>query len=144
MMFADRRRFLQTSAALGAAASISSLSGTRLLAEDKKEPLFKISLAEYSLHRMIQGGKLKPEDLGPYAKKEFDIDGLDRWNRPIMDKATDEKFLAQIKKNDDDAGVKNLLIMIDGEGNLGDPNEARRKEAVEKHHKWVVAAKALG
>lgn len=144
MFAANRRQFLQTTAAVGAAAGLSTFASTRLWAEDQKEPLFKISLAEYSLHRMIESGKLKSQDLGPFAKKEFDIDGLDRWNRPIMDKATDEKFLAQIKKNDDDAGVKNLLIMIDGEGDLGAPDEAKRKQAVENHHKWVIAAKALG
>jgi hypothetical protein len=33
--------------------------------------------------------------------------------------------------------------MIDGEGNLGDPDEKRRGQAVENHYKWVEAAKAL-
>lgn len=141
MSSTSRRQFLQTSvAAIGLAAA----ARTTLAADEAKKPPFQISLAEYSLHRMIQGGKLKPEDLGPFAKEEFGIDALDRWNGPIYHKATDEKFIAQIKKNDDDAGVKNLLIMIDGEGNLGDPDEAKRKQAVEKHHKWVIAAKTLG
>jgi len=40
--------------------------------------------------------------------------------------------------------VKSLLIMIDGEGNLGDPDEAKRKLAVENHYRWVEAAKFLG
>ena len=34
--------------------------------------------------------------------------------------------------------------MCDGEGNLGDPDEAKRQTAVENHHKWVEAAKFLG
>jgi sugar phosphate isomerase/epimerase len=34
--------------------------------------------------------------------------------------------------------------MCDGEGALGDPDEAKRKEAVENHYKWVEAAKFLG
>ena len=32
----------------------------------------------------------------------------------------------------------------DGEGALGDPDEKKRKQAVENHHKWVDAAKKLG
>ncbi len=40
--------------------------------------------------------------------------------------------------------MKQLLIMIDGEGNLGDPDNAKRKTAVENHHKWAEAAKTLG
>ncbi len=135
----QRREFLATTAAASAAMTFPCVA----LADDKK-PLFKISLAEYSLHRMIGKKELLPENLGPFAMKEFGIDGLDRWNRPIFSKATDEKFLAQIKKADDDAGVKNQLIMIDGEGNLGDPDDAKRKQAVENHHKWVAAAKAIG
>jgi sugar phosphate isomerase/epimerase len=34
--------------------------------------------------------------------------------------------------------------MIDGEGALGDPDPARRQEAVENHYKWVEAADHLG
>jgi sugar phosphate isomerase/epimerase len=42
------------------------------------------------------------------------------------------------------AGVKQLLIMIDGEGHLGDPDATKRNEAVLNHHKWVDAAAFLG
>ena len=34
--------------------------------------------------------------------------------------------------------------MIDGEGKLGDPNDEKRKTAIENHYKWVEAAKFLG
>ncbi len=136
----QRRKFLASTAAATAALAL----GRTASAADDKQPLFKISLAEYSLHRMIGNKELESTNLGPFSKKTFGIDALDRWNRPIFNKATDEKFLAAIKQRDDDAGVKNLLIMIDGEGNLGDPDDAKRKEAVENHHKWVLAAKALG
>ena len=34
--------------------------------------------------------------------------------------------------------------MRDGEGALGDADEAKRKTAVENHYKWVEAAKYLG
>jgi L-ribulose-5-phosphate 3-epimerase len=37
-----------------------------------------------------------------------------------------------------------VLIMCDGEGNLGDPDTAKRQQAVENHHKWADAAKFLG
>ena len=44
----------------------------------------------------------------------------------------------------DDNGVKNLLIMIDGEGGLAEPDRAEQKTAIENHFKWVDAAKTLG
>jgi sugar phosphate isomerase/epimerase len=65
-------------------------------------------------------------------------------NQFFKDKAKDEKYLADMKKRCEDLGVKSLLIMVDGEGNLGDPNEARRTTAVENHYKWVDAARFLG
>jgi sugar phosphate isomerase/epimerase len=40
--------------------------------------------------------------------------------------------------------VTQVLIMCDGEGNLGDPDAAKRQTAVENHYKWVDAAKFLG
>ncbi len=49
-----------------------------------------------------------------------------------------------MKKRARDNGVKSNLIMIDGEGALGDADEAKRKQAVENHYKWVEAAKFLG
>ena len=41
-------------------------------------------------------------------------------------------------------GLKNLLIMIDGQGNLAAADAVERKEAAENHHKWVDAAAAMG
>ena len=34
--------------------------------------------------------------------------------------------------------------MCDAEGDLGDPDDAKRTQAVENHYKWVEAAKFLG
>ena len=65
-------------------------------------------------------------------------------NQFFKDKAKDAAYLAEMKKRAADVGVKSLLIMIDGEGNLGDPNPDKRKQAVENHYKWVEAAVALG
>ena len=47
-------------------------------------------------------------------------------------------------KRTKDLGVTNWLIMCDDEGDLGDPDNARRQQAVENHYKWVEAAKFLG
>jgi len=142
-----RRAFLGQSALAGLGAGLAGATGTSVFAADKvnakQEPLYQISLAAYSLHRSF-GKALQYPDLAPFTKKQFGIDAVEHWNRPFFDKAQDKKFLAELKKRGDDAGVKSLLIMIDGEGNLGDPDEAKRKQAVTRHHKWVEAAKSLG
>ena len=145
-MFAplNRRDFLSTSLAAGAAAGSASLCLPSLLAQDKKEPLFKISLAEWSLHKTLFGKKLDNLDFAKIAKKDYGIDAVEYVNQFFKDKAKDKTYLAELKKRADDQGVKSVLIMCDGEGNLGDPDEAKRTKAVENHYKWVEAAKFLG
>lgn len=135
----SRRSFLGTTAAMAAAGVLA-----RPLAAAIPKPAFEISLAQWSLHKTLFGGKLDNLDFAATTRKEFGIDGVEYVNQFFKDKAKDKSYLAEMKKRAADAGVKSLLIMIDGEGNLGDPNSAKRREAVEKHFKWVEAAVTLG
>lgn len=111
---------------------------------DKSEPLFQISLAEWSLHRTLFAGKLDHLDFARTADNDFGVKAVEYVNQFFKDKARDQKYLAEMKKRTSDLGVRNVLIMIDDEGALGDPDEAGRKTAVENHYKWVEAAKFLG
>jgi sugar phosphate isomerase/epimerase len=110
----------------------------------KKKLPFKISLAEWSLHRSIREGKLDNLDFAKTAKEEFDIRAVEYVNQFFKDKASDKKYLGDLKQRHDDLDVRCLLIMIDGEGALGDPDDAKRTQAVENHYPWVEAAKFLG
>ena len=78
------------------------------------------------------------------ARKQFGIEAIEYVNQFFKDKANDQKYLKELQLRCNDHGVKSVLIMIDGEGRLGDPNATARKQAVEKHYKWVDAAKFLG
>ena len=120
-----------------------SLAGKPLYAGEE-EPLFRISLAEWSFHRTLFAGKLDHLDFARTARNDFGIEGVEYVNQFFKDKARDQKYLAEMKKRANDLGVRSVLIMIDDEGALGDPDEARRKQAVENHYKWVEAAKFLG
>ena len=108
-----------------------------------KAPLFRISLAEWSLHRELHAGKITNLDF-PAVTRELGVEAVEYVNQFFKDKADDEAYLADLRKRCADAGVKSLLIMCDGEGKLGEPEEAKRKQAVENHHRWVRAAKVLG
>lgn len=137
----ERRTFLL---AAGAGVTGWTLSSATVGAHDDKQPAFKISLAEWSLHKTIFDGKLDNRDFAKTAKQEFGIDAIEYVNQFFKDKAKDAGYLQELKSRAGDLGVKTLLIMIDGEGELGDPDEAKRTKAVENHYKWVEAAKALG
>jgi L-ribulose-5-phosphate 3-epimerase len=133
-----RRNALETLAAGAVAVAASGAFGA------EKEPVFKISLAEWSLNNTIFGKKLDNLDFPATAKKEFGIEAVEYVNQFFMDKAKDEKYLADLKKRCDDNGVKSVLVMCDNEGHLGDKDDAKRTKAVENHYKWVEAAKFLG
>ncbi|MBL9118067.1 MAG: sugar phosphate isomerase/epimerase [Verrucomicrobiaceae bacterium] len=137
----DRRRFLQLAALAAAAATRSTL------AAPAATPRIRISLAQWSLNKSFFGkeGHEKKDPL-TFAQIAADlgIEGLEYVNQFYMDKAQDQSYLAEMKKRAADAGVKNLLIMCDREGNLGDPDNGKRAQTVQNHLKWLDAAATLG
>ena len=107
-------------------------------------PLFKISLAQWSFHRTIRAGKLDNLDFAKITKERFGIDAVEYVNQFFKDKAKNQQYLKQMKQRAADHGVRSLLIMVDGEGDLGNADEKKRTQAVENHYRWVEAAKFLG
>lgn len=134
-----RRQFLATTAAFTAAAALPAV----VRAEDKKEP-FKISLAQWSLHKALKAGQLDNRDFAKTAKMDYGIEAIEYVNQFWMDKAKDKAYVAELKKRADDLGVKTMLIMCDNPGQLGDSDETKRTQAVESHYQWVEAGKELG
>ncbi|MFZ6011142.1 MAG: sugar phosphate isomerase/epimerase family protein [Bacteroidota bacterium] len=108
------------------------------------ELFFKISLAQWSLHKTLFEKKMDNLDFPSVAKNDFGISAVEYVNQFFKDKAKDQSYLAELKKRCDDNGVASVLIMCDGEGGLGDINAKNRSQAVENHKKWVEAAKFLG
>ena len=141
-MTSTRRRFLRSSAAATGAILLPSKLAAQEAAK-KGSPLFKLSIAEWSYHKAIFGKKMSNLDF-PAKCKEHGVSGVEYVNQFFKDKAKDTDYLKQLKQRCSDNGVKSLLIMIDGEGNLGEPEEAKRQQAVDRHKPWVEAAKFLG
>ena len=136
----NRRDFLMAS---GAGALSLSCASTR---SNVRKPLFKISLAQWSLnHRFFKREEPHLDNL-EFAKvaRGFGIEAIEYVNQFFFDKAKDQKYLAQMKKRCQDEGVRALLIMCDREGRLGDSDKVKRRQAVENHFKWADAAKFFG
>jgi len=137
----SRRDFLKKAGATALAATTL----TDLLAESAAKKLwFDISLAEWSLHKELFAKKITNLDFPELARKEFGISIVEYVNQFFKDKAEDKTYLNELLKRCKDNGIKNNLIMIDGEGGLGELDAAVRNKAVENHYKWVEAAKYLG
>ena len=103
---------------------------------------FKISLAQWSLNRLLFSKKLDNLDFPAFTKRTFDIHAVEYVNQFFPDSS--HAYAKELMKRTRDIGVKNLLIMVDREGSLGDTEAENRKKAVENHYKWVEAAHILG
>lgn len=124
----------------------------------------KLALSQWSLHRaqfgsskdnyeqwqkwlatkpeMVLQGPLDPLDFPETAKKTFGFDAVEYVNTFFYRKEAD--YFKELRKRSDNIAIKNLLIMVDEEGNLGDPNNTKRSRCIENHKRWLDAAAILG
>ena len=117
----------------------------------KKSPFFKLSLAQWSLHKKIRSGEMSPLDFAQKAS-EMGFEGIEYVNQLYREelkkdpdpKVAMDKMLKTLKEKSETYNVQNLLIMVDGEGYLATLDDSERAETIEKHKKWVDAAKYLG
>jgi L-ribulose-5-phosphate 3-epimerase len=137
-----RRDFLRTSAAASAAFALGAADAPRLFGA-QPTPLYKISLAQWSINQPLRKGTMEHLAFAKIAKS-VGIDAIEYVNQFFMDKATDKAYLAEMNTRAADEGVTQVLIMCDNEGRIGDPDATARQTAVQNHHKWVEAAKTLG
>ncbi|MDC7998697.1 sugar phosphate isomerase/epimerase family protein [Gilvibacter sediminis] len=119
--------------------------------EKASDPFFKLSLAQWSIHRMILEDGMDPFDFAVYAR-DNGFAGLEYvsqlYNSAMEEYDTKDEAIKAItqrlKAESEEAGMENLIIMIDGEGDLSVNDEAARDQAVENHKRWVDAAAELG
>jgi len=140
----DRRNFIKQCSLTAASFAVANpLFNTVFATAPAAKLFFDISLAEFSFASDLWTGKMTNLDFAAKAKKDFGISTVEYVSMFFNNKHTSPEYLADLKKRAEDVGVKNNLIMVDGE-NLSDLNDAKRKHAVESHYSWVDAAKYLG
>ena len=123
------------------AAGLPALGAPSLMAQGGGKK-FRISLAEWSLHRAIRSGLMTNLDFPRVAREQFGIDGLEFVN--ALWAAPTERYINQLKRNMESTGTKAVLIMCDGEGFMGAPEKADRLRAADNHRKWVDITAELG
>ena len=116
----------------------------------QEEPFFKLSLAQWSFHRSIKYNNLSPYEFARLAS-ELGFEGLEYVSTLYPDvMKNDNKTSAMnafIEKNNFLAAqykMKNVLIMVDEEGDLSTSNINERLEAIENHKLWIEAANKMG
>ncbi len=138
-----RRNFLKN-VGLGTTALTLPSFATHVILKPLEMKSLHISLAQWSLHRALEKGDIRAIDFAKIAKEEFDIDAVEYVNQFYTEHAKSEVYWQRLKERATDVDVKSLLIMVDNEGDLGNPKAKKRKTAVENHFKWIHAAKILG
>ena len=104
----------------------------------------KISLAQWSLHRAIKINKeLSPNDFSIKAH-EMGFNAVEYvstlyWNE--LKSRSIRNITKELLSKSKDNNIKNLLIMVDGEGDLATKNNLKREKAIENHIKWIEMAK---
>jgi sugar phosphate isomerase/epimerase len=87
--------------------------------------------------------RLDPLDF-PRVANALGIDAVEYSSAFYGKRLKDKGYLAELKRRAAGEGVWSLLILVDGEGELGAPDQKGRKRAVEDHKKWIEAAAFLG
>lgn len=82
-------------------------------------------------------------DFARIARRDFGIDAVEYVNQFYFENLS-KALVEDLRKRAEYEGVRSLLIMCDGEGRIGAPEEAERRKTVENHRRWADAARALG
>lgn len=141
----NRRSFLKEAGIAAAGAGVlAGIPFSNTFSNILKKDFFKISLAEWSLHRTIKEGRLLNMDFPAKAKNDFGIHAVEYVDQYFLGKAKDKSYLGELKQRAGDLGVKNVLIMVDTAGPLAEADDIKRRESVENHYQWIDAAQFLG
>jgi sugar phosphate isomerase/epimerase len=110
----------------------------------------KLSLAQWSLNKLINGGILNPYSFAKIASG-YGFTGLEYVSQLYKDiYSSDNKakaikiFVKKSLVESQKYGLENVLIMVDDEGDLSIENQSERSQAIENHKRWVDAAAQLG
>lgn len=139
-----RRDFMKKTALGVAGAGLFPLACASERTSAVAEPLFRISLAEWSLHRALRAGEMTNLEFPVISREAFGIDAVEYVNSFMREESGDPRYVAELKDICDGEGITSVLIMCDGEGRLGDPDESSRLTAVENHYHWIDIAVELG
>ena len=145
----DRRKFIQKSllASLGIPLISQSLwSNSQLL--NKK---IKLSIQCFSFADVLLDGRMSILEFPSIVRDDFDIEGAEYWNIPLIKNRRDPKFIKEINKRTSDYGLKNTLMLVDlvdletrESRSICDLDQKKRNKAIEEHKEWIDVAKAIG
>jgi len=140
----NRRHFLRSAAATTLAGIALPL---RLARATDGAPRYQLTMGQWTFHRAFRGepGFPKRDTLEfPTMAGELGFEGVDYSGILLGEHHAKPASLAELKRRASDAGVRNVLILVDLYDPLGSPAEETRRKSVQKFRPWLEAAAALG
>jgi hypothetical protein len=123
-------------------------AGALTLIPERKSHAFErpeknaISLALFSLNRSYDAGLWNLLDIPEVCRNDFNIDGIEYVTKYFSD--VRDHYLKQINQRVTDNGLRNVLIMVDREGDMVSRDKKERMQAAINHRKWIEIAAHLG
>ena len=121
-----------------------------MLFRSQEESVYKLSLAQWSFNKSFKSGDVSPYEFAKMAS-ELGFEGLEYVSQLYTDVMESEDkpvaIQAFVDKNNALAAqykIKNVLIMVDDEGDLSTSDENSRLKAIENHKLWIQAAHKMG
>jgi sugar phosphate isomerase/epimerase len=135
----SRRNFIKSaSLTMGA---LGVLPGNIISAYDRPQ-VNAISLALFSLNRSYDAGLWTLLDIPEICRNDFKIDGIEYVTKYFPD--VRDYYLKELNQRVADNGLKNVLIMVDREGDMASKDKKERMQSAINHRKWVEIAAHLG
>ena len=123
----DRREFVKTTLAGSAALMAGASASTAGAAGHERPTRDAISLATWSIVRSFRAGVWTLPDVARICREDFGIDGIEYvtsfFESPV------ERYLERLNEAAADHGVTNVLIMVDGEGDMVSKDKGVRMQA---------------
>lgn len=137
-----RRHFIKNSVSVGLGAAAFHSTVSNVLNAYPFPSDNAISLATWSIVRSFRAGIWKLTDVARICREDFGIDGIEYvtsfFEVPV------QAYLVKLNQAAADNGVKNVLIMVDDEGDMVAKDKKVRMQAAVNHRKWVDIAAFLG
>ncbi len=157
-----RRIFIQNAALAGLGVSLAGLNGCSTPNQEKasdsttgaNSPLFSLSLAQWSIHKMIMEDGLEPLEFASKAR-QWGFEGLEYVNHLYQSELLKndnlnfsiQNLVKNLNQRSEDNEMKNLIMMVDlppEEGDMAVTDKLAREKAIELHYPWVDATAGLG
>lgn len=101
-----------------------------------------ISLAAWSLNGSFFKGKWKLIEMPAILRDKLGIAAFEHVNTFFENPTLN--YLQKLNKAFNDAGIRQTILMVDGEGSTASPDTKERKLAAVSHRKWIDTAHYVG